>query len=99
MKSQIGLKPYLHEIKDIKDRVSFTKLRLSNHQPMIEKGRHQKINKNMCFCPFCINKTVNELHFLLEYTSFVEHTTKFFHNIRNINILFKQKRFICNAYN
>ena len=47
IKSQTGLEPYLHEIKNIKDRVSFTKLRLSNHQLRIEKGRHQKINKNM----------------------------------------------------
>ena len=60
IKSQTGHEPYLHEIKNIKDRVSFTKLRLSNHLLMIEKGRHQKINKNMRFCPFCINKIEDE---------------------------------------
>ena len=38
MKSKIGLAPYFYEIKNIKDRTSFTKLRLSNHQLMIEKG-------------------------------------------------------------
>ena len=91
IKSQTGLEPYLHEIKNIKDRVSFTKLRLSNHQLMIEKGRHQKINKNMCVCPFCINKIEDELHFLLECTSFVEHRTEFFQNISNVNILYLNK--------
>ena len=37
IKTQTGLEPYLHKIKNIKDRVSFTKLRLSNHQLMIEE--------------------------------------------------------------
>ena len=52
---------------------------------MIEKGRHQKINKNMRFCPFCINKTEDEC------TAFVKHRTKFFHIIWNINILYLNK--------
>ena len=91
IKSQTGLEPYLHKIKNIKDRVSFIKLRLSNHQVMIEKGGHQKINKNMRICPFCINKIEDDLYFLLECTSLVEHRTKFIQNIRNVNILYLNK--------
>ena len=56
MKNKIGMEPYLQKIKSIKDRISFTKFTLSNHSLVIEKGRHQKIDKNRRFCPFCINK-------------------------------------------
>ena len=48
-------------------------------------------SRNMRFCPFCINKIEDELHFLLECPCFEEHRTKFFHNIRNINILHLNK--------
>ena len=42
MKSQIGLNPYLHEIKNIKDRVSSTKFRLS---PTYDRERKASENK------------------------------------------------------
>ena len=41
IKCEIGEEPYLRYVKNIKDRISMTKFRLSNHKLMIEKGRHR----------------------------------------------------------
>ena len=40
VKTKIGLENYLNSNMVIKDRIALTKLRLSNHTLMIEKGRH-----------------------------------------------------------
>ena len=50
---------------------------------MVEKGRHQKICKTMRFCPFCLNKIEDEIHFLLECKEFTEHRSTFFQNFTN----------------
>ena len=42
-----------------------TKLRLSNHKLMIEKGRHQGLEKEERICPFCTS-VEDEIHFLTE---------------------------------
>ena len=52
LKLQPGLEKYLSEICSIKERTALTKLRLSNHLLMIEKGRHQNIDRNFRFCHF-----------------------------------------------
>ena len=49
----------------IKDRIALTKLRLSNHKLMIEKGRHLKLDRNRRFCPFCPNEVEDEIHFMI----------------------------------
>ena len=41
-----------------------TKLRLSNHELMIEKGRHLKLAISERKCPFC-NLVEDEAHFLM----------------------------------
>ena len=63
---QPGLENYLSEICSIKERTALTKLRLSNHLLMIEKGRHQNIDRNFRFCPCCPNAIQDEMHFLLD---------------------------------
>jgi hypothetical protein len=83
VKNQIGMEPYVYTIRNIKERISFTKFRLSNHTLMVEKGRHQKISKTRRFCPFCLNKIEDEIHFLLECKEFTEHRSTFFQNITN----------------
>ena len=65
-KTQIGFENYLSEIQNVQSRTSLTKLRLSNHSLMIETGRHQHIEKDLRFCPFCPGKIEDESHFLLE---------------------------------
>ena len=66
LKKTIGMENYLTEIQNTKERTSITKLRLSNHGLMIEKGRHLNIERHCRFCPFCPRVVENEMHFLLE---------------------------------
>ncbi len=65
-KTTPGFENYLDELSSLKERTALTKLRLSNHKLMIEKGRHSSIHRDLRFCPFCPNKVENEKHFLLE---------------------------------
>ena len=66
LKTEPGFENYLSEIQSIKERTALTKLRLSNHALMIEKGRHQKIDKSQRYCPFCPGVVEDEKHFLLK---------------------------------
>ena len=70
LKTNIGFENYLHADINLRDRIALTKLRLSNHELMIEKGRHTKIDKNKRFCPFCPKIIETELHFLLHCNTF-----------------------------
>ena len=74
LKTEIGKEPYLEKITNIKERIMFTKFRLSNHTLMIEKGRHKKDNDiTDRFCPFCPGKIEDEIHFLMKCPCFDTH--------------------------
>ena len=60
-KKEVRREPYLSSVKD---RISMTKLRLSNHELMIEKGRHLNLAISERKCPFC-NLVEDEAHFLM----------------------------------
>ena len=64
LKTSIKQEPYITEIKNVNDRIAFSKFRLSNHTLMIEKGRHLNINKESRFCKFCPRSIEDEIHFL-----------------------------------
>ena len=66
LKLETGMEDYIGSIKNINDRTALAKIRLSNHDLMIEKGRHQGLAENQRFCPFCENKIENEQHFIME---------------------------------
>ena len=61
-----GYEQYLTDIRTIQVRTALTKLRLSNHRLMIEKGRHSRIESKFRFCPFCPNEVEDEKHFLMK---------------------------------
>ena len=60
------MEKYLCEMKNCDIRVKYTKFRLSNHNLMIEKGRHMGMKSAERMCPFCMDKVEDELHFLLD---------------------------------
>ena len=68
------MEKYLDLIVNTDERAAISKIRLSNHDQMIEKGRHQKpiIKKELRFCPFCKNenKVETEHHFILKCNTF-----------------------------
>ena len=74
LKGSIGLEKYLLTITNTDDRSQLTKIRLSNHPLMIEKERHQSIEKQSRFCPFCENQLEDEIHFLLDCRAFTHLT-------------------------
>ena len=81
-KTTIGYENYLSKISVIKDRTSLSKLRLSNHPLMIEKGRHHQ-NRNQGtetprFCPFCPGQIEDEPHFYLECQAYSRLRTDLF---------------------
>ena len=83
-KSKIGFENYLNTIKNKAIRTEITRFRLSNHQLMIEIGRHRKIPKNLRFCPFCPDTIETEIHFLIScptYNHNREILTEYFHTL------------------
>ena len=74
IKKESGFEIYLNQIPT-KDRTAFTRLRLSNHQLMIEKMRHDfpKPPESERRCPFCPNHVENEVHFLINCPTFSFH--------------------------
>ena len=69
IKKEAGREPYLLSVKNVEDRISMTKFRLSNHKLMIEKGRHLNMALNERKCPFC-PAVEDETHFLLTCNTF-----------------------------
>ena len=65
LKQNWGLEDYLLMTPNIKDRIAMTKLRLSNHNLSIEKGRHNDLHLSERTCPFCPEQIENELHFVV----------------------------------
>ena len=57
---------YLKVIKNVKDRISLSRFRLSNHKLLIETGRHENLNREDRICPFCCTQSLveDEIHFL-----------------------------------
>ena len=88
IKRTIGYESYLNQIDNIQERISLTKFRLSNHSLMIEKGRHQKIEKVFRFCPFCPQQVEDEMHFLLDCKCFSSLRNDLLDKIQSENQLF-----------
>ena len=86
-KTSLGYEQYLSEIQNVEQRTALTKLRLSNHQLMIEKGRHIGVEKDSRFCPFCPNKIENEKHFLMECNPFSTLRNELFQKSRKVLFL------------
>ena len=90
IKTKIGIEGYLIANPKIntQDRIALTKFRLSNHDLMIEKGRHFKIEKDKRFCPFCPEAIETEMHFLLHCNTFAYLRRELFSTIRKTSRTF-----------
>ena len=67
LKTDISLEKYLHLVRNHKHRIALSRLRLSSHNLLIEKGRHQKppLARSDRLCPFCQGEIENESHFVI----------------------------------
>ena len=66
LKQSWKIEDYLLKGGNVSDRIALTKLRLSDHTLIIEKGRHQNINAPDRKCPFCPEQVEDEFHFLVK---------------------------------
>ena len=99
VKTNIGIEKYLLSNLEIEERTIITKLRLSNHDLMIEKGRHQNIHKTRRFCPFCPNQIETEEHFVLQCHQYAIFRNNLYVQIANLLPLFltleENEKFLC----
>ena len=71
VKSTPGIANYLLNVSNSKYRQALSKLRLSNHELMIETGRHKGIPRIERCCLFCQNTAIeDEIHFLITCPTF-----------------------------
>ena len=85
LKTETGMEDYIKHMKNITDRTTITKIRLSNHELMIEKGRHQGLELDQRLCPFCENAIENEQHFVMDCETFIVHREILLMKIRQLN--------------
>ena len=70
IKKDLGTENYLIDVINTKHRVALSKFRPSNHELMIEVGRHKRVPKEERLCPLCPNPVVeDEIHFLVNCQS------------------------------
>ena len=81
LKTTIGFEKYLEQITKPATRITVTKLRLSNHNLMIETGRYNKIPKELRLCPLCLKTVETEIHFLVECPVYTNMREKFLERI------------------
>ena len=91
LKIDVGFENYISAIPSEKERVALSKFRLSNHQLMIEKGRHRNIPKELRFCPICPRSIENEVHFLILCKGYREERQNLFEKIIKSNKIFPYK--------
>ena len=88
LKQNIVFEEYLTSVQNISDRIALTKFRISSHNLMIEKGRHQHMNLIDRTCPFCPGDIENEFHFLLKCPMYSSLREKFLGQIKSITLGF-----------
>ena len=72
LKTNIGWEGYLDEVNNFSRRRVITKIRLSNHRLMIEKGRHENLQRDDRVCPFCTQRVVeDESHFIFDCPTYI----------------------------
>ena len=64
-KNNISLEPYL-SMKNDEQRILLSKLRISNHNLEIERGRHRGLQAKERICKLCLKEVEDEIHFLLQ---------------------------------
>ena len=72
-KTVFSYEPYLTSVIDFKLRKNLTRLRTSNHQLEIEKGRHSNIPANLRLCKVCNSGDVeDEYHVLMCCNKYID---------------------------
>ena len=87
IKKNIFFEPYLTSALTRSERILITKLRTSDHDLEIEKGRRHKpvIPRENRFCKFCNNNQIeDEIHFIFECTTYEAQKSNFLRKCHNL---------------
>ena len=87
-KTKYEYEDYLDTIRNTKHRITFTKLRISNHCLEIEKARHQRpyVKPEDRICRRCNKEKEDEIHFLLRCPIYQEIRNTFLKEMKAQNI-------------
>ena len=95
-KTQYKYESYLDNVTIVKHRINFTRLRISDHNLEIEKGRFRKpyVKPQNRICPLCKKEMEDEIYFLLRCPRYENIRKIFTQNIKslgNVNSLESEK--------
>ena len=98
-KNRISLEKYLSSIQNVRHRIALTRLRLSNHNLLIEKGRHfrPKLERHDRKCFMCKDGVGDENHFITNcplYSSQRFPLNRLFKNNRFFQLFNDEQKFI-----
>ena len=88
IKNDWKIEDYLLTVKNISDRISLSKFRLSDHSLLIEKGQHQNTIPSKRTCPFCPGHVENELRFLIKCPTYTNLRLNILHDTETLCIGF-----------
>jgi hypothetical protein len=76
-------------MKNDEQRILLSKLRISNHNLEIERGRHRGLQAKEGICKLCLKDVEDEIHLLLKCEALQNVRTPFIDLINNNNYNFK----------
>ena len=78
LKINFEISDYLLCLRNVKNRIVLSRLRLSSHKLAIEKGRHLNVERNQRKCIYCdLNEIEDEFHFILMCPKYVDLRNKY----------------------
>ena len=99
-KNTVNFENYLDEIDNMKHKTSLSRFRLSNHNLLIEKGRHMRprLERNERKCFNCKNRMEDESHFITECPIYIQERELLYNCCKqdciNFDSLTKEQKFI-----
>lgn len=85
-KTEYKYESYLDNVTIVKHRIDFTRLRISDHNLEIEKGRYRKpyVKPQDRICLMCKREMEDEIHFLLRCPRYESIRQNFYQNIKSV---------------
>ena len=84
-KNTVYFEKYLHLIKSTKNRIALTRFRLSNHNLLIEKGRHvrPRLDRSERKCFLCKDEIEDEKHFVTKCPFYSKERAILYRSLQN----------------
>ena len=84
-KNTVFFEKYLYEIENRKFKIALTRFRLSNHNLLIEKGRHMRprLERNERICFICKDAVEDEIHFITKCPLYSKERIKLYRSLQD----------------